>query len=294
MDKAATKAYNAEYYKTHREEIKSRVKAYQESNSAKIKSYREANTGKIKSYKRAHYIANKETENARSKAYRKTHAEQVRAYNKKYREENIDCTKERIYNNTKYSKNSVEIICIKCGKPGKVYNRTSKRFCSHECALAWHSGPNSPRWLGGISFEPYCPKFNKDLKRRIRAFFEYSCITCGKSTEENRRALGCHHVEYSKTACCDGEPVHFAALCNRCHARTNNDRARWEAMLHRIIDEIYGGRSYYTKEEWEALRSDRSKHRIFHMQLEKIAIDLYKKGLVKFDTSSLEYRLEED
>jgi hypothetical protein len=25
-------------------------------------------------------------------------------------------------------------------------------------------------------------------------------------------------------------------------------------MLHRIIDEIYGGRSYYTKEEWEALR----------------------------------------
>jgi hypothetical protein len=25
--------------------------------------------------------------------------------------------------------------------------------------------------------------------------------------------------------------------------------ARWEAMLHRIIDEIYDGRSYYTKEE---------------------------------------------
>jgi hypothetical protein len=66
--------------------------------------------------------------------------------------------------------------------------------------------------------------------------------------------LHCHHVEYNKQACCDGEPVHFAALCNNHHGESNFDRARWEAMLHRIIDEIYGGRSYYTKEEWEALR----------------------------------------
>jgi DNA polymerase III delta prime subunit len=30
----------------------------------------------------------------------------------------------------------------------------------------------------------------------------------------------------------------------------NANRPRWEAMLHRIIDEIYGGRSYFTKEEY--------------------------------------------
>lgn len=112
-------------------------------------------------------------------------------------------------------------------------------------------GSKNGRWLGGLSYEPYCPKFNKDLRQRIRAFFDYRCVTCGKSTDDNRKELCCHHVEYSKSACCDGEPVHFAALCGRCHIKTNFERARWEAMLHRIIDEIYDGRSYFTKEEYK-------------------------------------------
>jgi len=34
-------------------------------------------------------------------------------------------------------------------------------------------------------------------------------------------------------------------------------------------------------------------HRIFQLQLEEIAIRLYKKGLVKFDDAKLEYRLLE-
>ena len=113
-------------------------------------------------------------------------------------------------------------------------------------------GEKHPMWRGGISFEPYCPKFNKDLRIRIRGFFDYRCVACGKTTEENARALSCHHVEYNKQACCDGEPVHFAALCAKHHNKTGADRERWEAMLHRIIDEVYGGRSYFTKEEWKA------------------------------------------
>jgi hypothetical protein len=117
-------------------------------------------------------------------------------------------------------------------------------------------GEKNPRWKGGISFEPYCPKFDKDLRRRIRAFFEYRCIACGKHTTENLSCKGniwqlsCHHVEYNKQACCDGKTVHFAALCLKCHALTNNDRERWEAMLNRAIDEIWEGRSYFTKDEW--------------------------------------------
>jgi hypothetical protein len=128
---------------------------------------------------------------------------------------------------------------------GKRHSDETKRKMS----LA-QCGEKSYLWQGGISFEPYCPKFNEDLKRRIRAFFDHHCMMCGKPTEENKAALSCHHVEYNKQACCDGKPVHFAALCGRCHWRTNNDRFRWEAIIHRIIDEIYGGRSYYTKEEW--------------------------------------------
>jgi hypothetical protein len=108
-------------------------------------------------------------------------------------------------------------------------------------------------WKGGLSFEPYCPKFNADLKRRIRAFFGHRCVVCGKGVEENgkrKQLMACHHVEYNKSACCDGKPVHFAALCVTCHSITGKNRCRWEAMLHRIIDEIYDGKSYFTKEEW--------------------------------------------
>lgn len=116
------------------------------------------------------------------------------------------------------------------------------RFCGEE-------GNN---WRGGISFEPYCPKFNNYLRLRIRAFFDNRCVLCGKTKEENVWHLSCHHVEYNKQACCDGKPVQFATLCKMCHGRTNHENDRWEAMLHRIIDEIYGGRSYFTKDEWEA------------------------------------------
>jgi hypothetical protein len=122
------------------------------------------------------------------------------------------------------------------------------------------SGEKSNFWKGGISFEPYCPKFNSNLKKRVRAFFENNCIACGKTAKENGKNLDVHHVEYNKQACCDGKPVHFAALCHACHTKTTHgDRPRWEVMLHRIIDEIYGGKSYFTKEEWHGLRKDASR-----------------------------------
>jgi hypothetical protein len=111
-------------------------------------------------------------------------------------------------------------------------------------------GETNHNWQGGKSYEPYCPKWTKELRERIRAFFEYRCALCGKTTEDNTKKLCCHHVEYDKQACCDGKPVQFTALCSKCHSKTNHDRGRWEAMFHRAIDEIWNGKSYYTKTEW--------------------------------------------
>jgi hypothetical protein len=122
-----------------------------------------------------------------------------------------------------------------------------------EVHIGLQAGENNPMWRGGISFEPYCPKWTKELKERIRARFDYECIMCGKTTEENGEELSCHHVEYNKMSCCDGKPVHFASLCCKCHSRTggsDKNRVKWQTMIHRIIDEIYGGKSYYTKEEY--------------------------------------------
>lgn len=121
--------------------------------------------------------------------------------------------------------------------------------------IAKMSGKNCHLWRGGISFEPYCPKFNNDLRRRVRAFFEHRCVLCGKTESDNRMGLDVHHVEYNKSACCDGKPVHFAALCHSCHSKTSASSSRdwWENVMHRIIIEIYDGRSYYTKEEWKEM-----------------------------------------
>lgn len=116
------------------------------------------------------------------------------------------------------------------------------------------SGEDNPQWRGGISFEPYCPKFNDEFKRRVRAFFDYRCIMCGKHEQEIWEKLSVHHIEYNKSACCDGLPVQFAGLCRKHHSMTSHgDRQRWEDLLHRVIDEVYDGRSYFTKDEWANL-----------------------------------------
>jgi len=118
-----------------------------------------------------------------------------------------------------------------------------------------NSGERNQNWRGGISFEPYCPKFNDNLRKRVRDFFGNQCLLCGKTKEENGENLSVHHVEYNKNACCDGKKVNFAALCHDCHCKTSGrNRQRWEDMFHVIIDYLYDGRSYYTKEEFENLR----------------------------------------
>lgn len=113
-------------------------------------------------------------------------------------------------------------------------------------------GENNPAWKGGTSFGQYCPKWNKDLRNRIRAFFDNQCLMCGKTPGMGEKSLCCHHVTYNKKMCCDGQPVRFAALCHRHHVMTNHgDRERWAAMFRRVIEEVYGGRSYYTRDEYK-------------------------------------------
>ena len=120
-----------------------------------------------------------------------------------------------------------------------------------------HCGENHFNWHGGISFEPYCPLWTKSLRTRIRAFFDNKCVMCGRTTNTRGANMSCHHVKYDKSACCDGKPVHFVALCCKCHPKTNYDRPHWEAMFHRCIDEIWGGRSYYTKDEYAEICKQR-------------------------------------
>lgn len=203
-----------------------------------------------------------------NKRYSEKHKQQIYEYDSKYRKEHIEQSRMKVrrwhqkhrYENMMYARNyrkthTKNIICLNCGKSAQVTYNAKGKFCSIKCYNQWKVGSNCPNWKGGISYEPYCVKFNNDLRNRVRSFFENQCVFCGKTNTENGMNLCVHHVEYNKNACCDGKPVHFAALCRRCHNKTNHDRERWESILHRIIDEIYDGRSYYTKDEWKELNS---------------------------------------
>lgn len=135
---------------------------------------------------------------------------------------------------------SIAAKCVIAVKEAMYRPEVNKKF----------SGPNHPNWHGGISRLPYCWKWTQELKERIRAFFDYQCLICNKTIKENGRELDCHHVYDNKQICCDDSIPMFAALCQSHHMKMCRDNEGWTYMLSYIIHEIYGGKSYLTKEEF--------------------------------------------
>ncbi len=95
------------------------------------------------------------------------------------------------------------------------------------------SGENSWNWQGGISFEPYCKKFNKSLKESIRDRDERICQECGKTEIENGKKLTCHHIHYDKPNC-DPDLI---ALCTSCNSKVNGNRDYWEEYFMNKLKE---------------------------------------------------------
>jgi hypothetical protein len=153
------------------------------------------------------------------------------------------------------------ITCAVCGKKFRSFesrNGTRKVCTDPKCLAEIRSrnikGEKCPWWKGGISFEPYCPKFNREFKERVRAFFNYTCIGCGKTQTTAGEKLSIHHVGYNKETCCDTSIPLFAPLCRRCHASTNNHREYWEPLLTEKILLEYDGKCYFTKEEYTTIK----------------------------------------
>jgi hypothetical protein len=115
------------------------------------------------------------------------------------------------------------------------------------------SGDKNPRYIDGRckNKDTYCELWTAEFRNRIRAFHNYECFMCGKTKEQNNNImLGCHHVCYDKNTCCNDTPRLFVALCNKCHGKVGLNRNRWEEIFKIALDEIYDGKSYYTKEEY--------------------------------------------
>jgi len=123
---------------------------------------------------------------------------------------------------------------------GKHLSEEAKRKLSEST-----KGEKSCHWKGGISYEPYCPKFNNEFKERVRIFFGHKCVECG--TPQNGKRLHVHHINFNKQSCCDSSIPLFVPLCSSCHGKTQSNRPYWEQHFSEMINGFYGGRCYLPK-----------------------------------------------
>ena len=86
-------------------------------------------------------------------------------------------------------------------------------------------GENNPSWKGGISFLPYCPKFNEKKKEEVREQYNRKCIVCGLDEKDNitkngkHKKLSVHHIDADKEQGCNGKKWNLKPLCMYCHSK---------------------------------------------------------------------------
>ncbi len=91
-------------------------------------------------------------------------------------------------------------------------------------------GEKNSQWQGGISFEPYSPKFNKQLKRKIKERDNHQCqnLECLMKSKK----LSIHHIDYNKQNCLEDNLI---TLCMSCNVRANHNREYWTEFYKSII-----------------------------------------------------------
>ncbi len=94
-----------------------------------------------------------------------------------------------------------------------------------------NKGESHYNWRGGVSFLPYCHKFNEQLKEGIRDRDNRTCQLCNE--KENGRKLTVHHIHYDK-ANCDPDLI---ALCVRCSGKVNFNRDYYEELFMERLKE---------------------------------------------------------
>ena len=123
---------------------------------------------------------------------------------------------------------------------GKHHTEEAKRKMS-EAHLGKGMGVDHPNWKGGVSFEPYCEKFDDEFKEKIRNEFNRTCFLCNRTEEEimeemksrnkSEHRLSIHHVNYNKNCLCSDSKCEFVPLCISCHTKTNFNRGYWEKLI---------------------------------------------------------------
>lgn len=109
------------------------------------------------------------------------------------------------------------------------------------------TGESAQNWQGGISWEPYCEKFDENLKERVREYFGRCCYVCGIGESELGQKLDVHHVNYDKMLCCNDVKPLFVPLCKKCHGKTHGNREYWEEFFTISLNYLTDGECFIKK-----------------------------------------------
>ena len=146
-------------------------------------------------------------------------------------------TKQKMKLDGRFGRKHIEESLIKMSKAqsGKNHPFYNKKRIEHSKKMSGkkrpeHSkrmkGDNNPSWNGGISFLPYCYKFNKELKTQIKNRDNNICQLC-----DNKNNLVVHHIHYDKDNC-DPDLI---TLCTSCNFKVNYKRDYWEEYFMRQL-----------------------------------------------------------
>jgi hypothetical protein len=177
--------------------------------------------------------------------YGRTHTEESKQKIRETRGTNYNGDKNPFYGKTHSDETKLRISI----------NRTGK-----------HTGEEHHHFKNGSSYNGYCKEW-KPSRERCRAFFAYTCVECGKHESENitkqgvQKKLDVHHVYGNKNMCCNEDDPNkrkMVPLCIHCHriVTFSKDESYWQERFSTLIDEQYGGKCYYTKEEYRKLRQE--------------------------------------
>lgn len=112
------------------------------------------------------------------------------------------------------------------------------------------SGKNHHCWKGGISFEPYCIKFNNTRKRAVRNFFANCCLVCGSHSSEFIRIHAVHHIDHDKEQGCNGKPFNLVPLCQSCHTKEFYREIEYRTYINHTLNEGFAW-GIWNREQYE-------------------------------------------
>ena len=88
-------------------------------------------------------------------------------------------------------------------------------------------GPNNPRWRGGkaMNYGPGWKRLRQQARDRDKV-----CTQCGKTPEENGRALDVHHINPFRYSG-DNRLEDLLSMCRSCHMRADDHGRRGAAKF---------------------------------------------------------------